>query len=54
MRGGGRIATQVVISGGHTLRLSSGTYAPSTAEIPILLKSGATITGAGMKIATSR
>jgi hypothetical protein len=48
VRGGGRIATQVVISGGHTLRLSSGTYAPSTAEIPILLKSGATITGAGM------
>src|SRR5947209_20562994 len=47
VRGGGRISTQVVVSGGHTLRLMVGTYAPSMAEIPILLKSGSTITGAG-------
>ncbi|HST53601.1 MAG TPA: right-handed parallel beta-helix repeat-containing protein [Pyrinomonadaceae bacterium] len=46
-RGGGRISTQVVVSGGHTLRLMAGTYATATAEIPILLKSGATVTGAG-------
>ncbi|HZT59400.1 MAG TPA: right-handed parallel beta-helix repeat-containing protein [Pyrinomonadaceae bacterium] len=48
-RGGGRIATQVVVSEGHTLRLLAGTYAPSTEEIPILLKSGATVTGAGQE-----
>ena len=48
-RGGGRIATPVVVSEGHTLRLLAGTYAPVTADIPILLKSGASITGAGQE-----
>jgi hypothetical protein len=46
-RGGGRISTQIIISEGHTLRLMAGTYAPVTAEIPILLKPGASIVGAG-------
>ncbi|PYT02078.1 MAG: hypothetical protein DMF65_07530 [Acidobacteria bacterium] len=46
-RGGGRITTQIVVSGGHTLRLLPGTYAPTTAEIPILLKPGASVVGAG-------
>src|SRR5215210_1036164 len=35
-RGGGRITTPIVISGGHTLRLLDGTYAPVTSDIPIL------------------
>jgi len=48
-RDGGRITTQIVVSEGHTLRLMAGTYAPLTAEIPILVKSGATITGAGQE-----
>jgi hypothetical protein len=46
-RDGGRISTQVVISSGHTLRLMPGTYATVTAEIPILLKPGAAVVGAG-------
>ena len=46
-RGGGRISTQIIISEGHTLRLLAGTYAPVTAEIPILLKPGASLVGAG-------
>ncbi|HEX8501189.1 MAG TPA: right-handed parallel beta-helix repeat-containing protein [Pyrinomonadaceae bacterium] len=46
-RGGGRISTPVVISERHTLRLMPGTYAPSTKEIPVLLKSGASLVGAG-------
>src|SRR2546423_2567528 len=45
-RGGGRITTQIVVSGGHTLRLMPGTYAPVTTEIPILLKPGASVVGA--------
>jgi hypothetical protein len=47
VRGGGRISTQIIISEAHTLRLQAGTYAPVTAEIPILLKPGASIVGAG-------
>jgi hypothetical protein len=46
-RGGGRITTPVVISEGHTLRLMEGTYVPVTADIPILLKPGSSIVGAG-------
>jgi hypothetical protein len=46
-RGGGRISTQIIINGGHTLRLMQGTYAPVTTEIPILLKPGSSIVGAG-------
>ena len=44
-RGGGRITTPVVVSERHTLRLSAGTYAPNTADIPVLLKSGAALVG---------
>lgn len=47
VRGGGRITTQIVVSEGHTLRLTRGVYAPVTTEIPVLLKSGATIKGDG-------
>jgi hypothetical protein len=46
-RGGGRIGTQIVLSEGHTLRLMPGVYAPTTAEIPILLKPGAAVVGSG-------
>lgn len=46
-RGGGRIATQIVVSEGHTLRLMPGTYACVTADVPILLKSGASLVGSG-------
>jgi len=45
--GGGTIGTQIVIGSGHTLRLREGTYAPSTATVPILLKSGAKLIGDG-------
>ena len=44
-RGGGRISTPIVVSENHTLRLMPGTYAPVTAEIPILLKPGASLVG---------
>jgi hypothetical protein len=46
-RDGGRITTQIVINGGHTLRLMRGTYAPSTQEIPVLLGQGASLVGEG-------
>jgi hypothetical protein len=46
-RGGGRIATQIVVSAGHTLRLMRGTYAPVTQEIPVLLGRGASLVGEG-------
>ena len=46
-RGGGRIATQIVVSAGHTLRLMPGTYAPVTQTIPVLLGRGASLVGAG-------
>jgi hypothetical protein len=46
-RGGGRISTPIVVSEGHTLRLTAGTYAPVTAEIPIMLKPGASVVGDG-------
>ncbi len=44
-RGGGRISTPIVVSERHTLRLMAGTYAPDTADIPVLLKSGASLIG---------
>lgn len=47
VRGGGRISTPIVVSEGHRLRLTAGTYAPVTAEIPILLKSGSSVVGDG-------
>ncbi|HEX5707777.1 MAG TPA: right-handed parallel beta-helix repeat-containing protein [Pyrinomonadaceae bacterium] len=45
VRPGGRISTQVVVSSGHTLRFTAGTYPTTTALAPILLKSGATLVG---------
>lgn len=48
-RGGGRITTPIVVSERHTLRLTAGTYAPVTAEIPVLLKSGASLVGDGQE-----
>jgi Right handed beta helix region len=44
--GGGRISTQIVVSGNHTLRLAAGTYISATSTPPILLKSGAKLIGA--------
>src|SRR5574341_1275475 len=44
--GGGRIATQIVVSANHTLRFGAGTYVSATNTTPILLKSGATLIGA--------
>ena len=48
-RGGGRISTPIVVSERHTLRLMAGTYAPNTTDIPVLLKSGASLVGEGME-----
>ena len=45
--GGGTISTQVIISSDHTLRLGPGTYAPKTANIPIVLKPRSSVVGAG-------
>src|SRR5213075_1630772 len=39
--GGGTIATPIVVSERHTLRLRPGTYASTSTGIPILLKPGA-------------
>ncbi|HEY0407303.1 MAG TPA: right-handed parallel beta-helix repeat-containing protein [Pyrinomonadaceae bacterium] len=44
---GGTIRTQIIISSGHTLRLMPGTYAAQTAAVPILLKPGSSVVGAG-------
>jgi hypothetical protein len=45
--GGGTIATQVIISSDHILRLQRGTYASKTANIPILMKPRSSLIGAG-------
>src|SRR5207249_7498584 len=47
VNGGGRIATQIVVSAGHTLRFTKGTYVTSTSLAPILLKPGAKVIGSG-------
>ncbi len=47
IRGGGTIRTQVVVSPGHVLRFSPGTYFSETSDIPILLKPGSSIIGSG-------
>lgn len=44
---GGRITTPIIVSQRHTLRLMQGTYAPVTTGIPISLKEGASVVGAG-------
>lgn len=45
--GGGKIATQVIVSSDHVLRIGPGTYAPTTANIPILMKPRSSLIGAG-------
>lgn len=47
IKGGGVIATQVIISSDHVLRVSPGTYVTRTSVIPILLKSRASLVGSG-------
>src|SRR5207244_3825223 len=47
LSGGGRIATQIIVSSGHTLRLTKGTYVSATSVIPIMLKQGAKLIGSG-------
>jgi Right handed beta helix region len=47
VNGGGTIATQIIISSEHTLRLTAGTYAAKTAGVPILLKPNSSVIGAG-------
>ncbi|HSS20676.1 MAG TPA: right-handed parallel beta-helix repeat-containing protein [Pyrinomonadaceae bacterium] len=45
--GGGTIATQIVISAGHTLRLGPGTYVSKTTLIPIVMRENSSLIGAG-------
>jgi len=47
VKGGGIIATQVIISPDHVLRLLPGTYVPRTAAVPILMKSRTSLIGSG-------
>ncbi len=46
-KGGGTIATQVIISSDHVLRLMPGTYAARTSGVPILLKPRSSLVGSG-------
>jgi hypothetical protein len=46
-KGGGTISTQVIISEDHVLRFLPGTYASSTTNIPILMKSRSSVIGSG-------
>lgn len=47
IKGGGRISTQIVLSSDHVLRFMPGTYAATTAEIPILMKPRSSVIGSG-------
>lgn len=47
IKGGGTIATQVIISSDHVLRLMPGTYAARTTGVPILLKPRSSLVGSG-------
>src|ERR1700730_310292 len=47
VKGGGTISTQIVISSDHVLRLMPGTYAATTATIPILFKPRSSVIGSG-------
>ena len=47
IKGGGTISTQAIISSDHVLRVLPGTYVTKTANIPILLKSRASVIGSG-------
>ncbi|HEV7743901.1 MAG TPA: right-handed parallel beta-helix repeat-containing protein [Pyrinomonadaceae bacterium] len=45
VKGGGTIATQVIVSSDHVLRLMPGTYATTTTNVPILLKPRSSLIG---------
>jgi hypothetical protein len=47
VKAGGTIATQVIVSSDHVLRLLRGTYVSKTTKIPILLKPRSSLVGAG-------
>jgi len=47
IKGGGTIATQVIISSDHVLRVMPGTYAATTQNIPILMKPRSSVIGSG-------
>ncbi|HUS09849.1 MAG TPA: right-handed parallel beta-helix repeat-containing protein [Pyrinomonadaceae bacterium] len=47
IKGGGTIATQVIISSDHVLRVMPGTYAATTPNIPILMKPRSSVIGSG-------
>ncbi|HEX6732198.1 MAG TPA: right-handed parallel beta-helix repeat-containing protein, partial [Pyrinomonadaceae bacterium] len=49
VRNSGTIATQVILSSDHVLRLSPGTYAATTTNTPILMKPRSSLIGAGMQ-----
>lgn len=47
VKGGGLLGTQVVVSAGHVLRLGPGTYSSNTFKIPIIMREGSSLIGAG-------
>jgi len=47
VKGGGTIATQVIISSDHVLRFLPGTYVAKSSNIPILMKSRSSVIGSG-------
>jgi hypothetical protein len=47
VKDGGLIATQVIISSDHVLRILPGTYVTKTSNIPILMKSRSSVIGSG-------
>ncbi len=47
VRNGGTIATQVILSSNHVLRLARGTYVTKTRNIPILMKPRSSLIGSG-------
>lgn len=47
VKGGGTIATQVIISSDHVLRFLPGTYVTKSSDIPILMKSRSSVIGSG-------
>jgi hypothetical protein len=47
VKGGGTIATQVVVSSDHVLRFLPGRYVTRTTSIPILMKSRSSVIGSG-------
>jgi len=47
IKGGGTIATQVILSSDHVLRVMPGTYAATSPNIPILMKPRSSVIGSG-------